>query len=73
MVTVTCDACGVQRSSENCERWILGFDIPAASAPMKRSLKFLARWEERRVLDPGAVHFCSEECKNIYVDNALAA
>jgi hypothetical protein len=73
MVTVSCDVCGTQRTSMNIETWILGFDIPAASAPMKRSLKFLERWEERRVLDPGAVHFCCEECRDTYVENALAA
>ena len=73
MVTISCDACGTKRVPENCERWILGFDVPAASAPMKRSLKFLERWEERRVLDPGAIHFCGEECKKTYVENALAA
>ena len=73
MVMISCDVCGVQRTSANCEHWIVGFDIPAASAPMRRSLKFLDRWQERRVLDPGAVHFCCEECKNTYVENALAA
>ena len=73
MVTITCDACGVQRTSENLEHWLLGFDIPAASAPMKRNIKFLERWEERRALDPGAVHFCCEGCKKTYVESALAA
>jgi hypothetical protein len=73
MVTITCDACGKQRTSASCDGWLLGFDVPAASAPMSRSIKFLSRWEERRVLDPGAVHFCGEECRNIYVENAQAA
>ena len=73
MVMISCDTCGTQRGSDNCEGWILGFDVPAASAPMKRSMRFFERWEQRRVLDPGAVHFCSVECKNTYVDNATAA
>jgi hypothetical protein len=73
MVTIMCDTCGKQRAADNADAWMLGFDIPAASAPMRRSIKFLERWEERRVLDPGAIHFCCEECKTTYVDNALAA
>jgi hypothetical protein len=73
MVTIQCDVCGKQRTGDAVEGWILGFDIPAASAPMRRSLKFLERWEERRVLDPGAVHFCCADCKDTYVENALAA
>ena len=73
MVTITCDVCGRQRTGEKAEEWLLGFDVPAASAPMRRSIRFLARWEERRVLDPGAVHFCCEECRTTYVENAQAA
>ena len=73
MVTIQCDVCGKPRTREDAETWILGFDVPAASAPMRRSLKFLERWQERRVLEPGAVHFCCEECKNTYVENATAA
>jgi hypothetical protein len=73
MVTIACDACAKQRSRDNADAWILGFDVPAASAPMRRSIRFLARWEERRVLDPGSVHFCCEECRNTYVSNAQAA
>ena len=73
MVSITCDVCGKQRSKDNAEGWILGFDVPAASAPMRRSINFHQRWDERRVLDPGSIHFCGDECKNTYVDNALAA
>ena len=73
MVTISCDVCGKQRTSSTSGEWLLGFDVPAASAPMSRSIKFLPRWEERRVLDPGAVHFCCEECRNTYVENAQAA
>ncbi len=73
MVIIRCDACGKQRATDSTEPWILGFDVPAASAPMRRSINVLGRWEERRVLDPGAVHFCCEDSKKTYIENALAA
>ena len=73
MVTVTCDVCGKQRAGEKAESWVLGFDVPTLSAPMQRSIRFLERWEERRVLEPGAIHFCCDECKQTYVENAQAA
>ena len=73
MVTITCDVCGKQRTSAASDGWFLGFDVPTASAPMSRSIRFMSRWEERRVLDPGAVHFCCEECRTTYVENAQAA
>jgi hypothetical protein len=72
MVTISCDVCGKQRTT-GAGDWILGFDVPASSAPMGRSIKFLERWEERRVLDPGAIHFCCDECGKTYVQNAQAA
>ena len=73
MVTITCDTCGKQRTNDAAGDWLLGFYVPAASAPMRRSIKFLELWQDRRVLDPGAVHFCCEDCKATYVDNAQAA
>ena len=45
MVTISCDVCGKQRTT-GAGDWILGFDVPASSAPMGRSIKFLERWEE---------------------------
>lgn len=73
MITITCDVCGKQRTADHSEEWILGFDVPAASAPMRRSIRFMERWETRRVMDPGAIHFCCVDCRNTYVDNAQAA
>jgi endogenous inhibitor of DNA gyrase (YacG/DUF329 family) len=73
MVTIQCDTCGQPRIRDNAEQWILGFDVPAASAPMRRSITFLERWQDRRVLDPGATHFCCAKCRDIYLENAQAA
>ena len=73
MVTITCDTCGQPRKKENADTWIIGFDVPNASAPMRRSINFLDRWQDRRVLDPGAIHFCGGECRDTYLENAQAA
>lgn len=73
MVTITCDTCSQPRTKDNSATWILGFDVPAASAPMRRAINFLDRWQDRRVLDPGAIHFCCAECRDTYLSNAKAA
>ena len=73
MITIGCDVCGRQRARENGDGWILGFDIPSTSAPGGRHLKFLERWEQRRALDPGAVHVCCVACRDQYIENARAA
>lgn len=73
MITIGCDICGRQRARENCDDWLLGFDTPSASAPGGRDVKFLGKWEQRRALDPGAVHVCGANCRDQYIENARAA
>ncbi len=69
MIAITCDNCGAERPERLPvgEEWILGYDIEIESAnAVQRSLRFLDRWDDRRVLEFGAIHICSEECKAEY-------
>jgi hypothetical protein len=40
---------------------------------LQRSLRFLDRWDDSRVLELGAIHLCSEKCKDDYIRKARAA
>jgi hypothetical protein len=78
MVEISCDSCGkvkplVKSARENGE-WVLGYDLEMQSPnALQRSMRFLERWDDRRVMELGAIHFCSEDCKEKYIDSAKAA
>lgn len=74
MVNIVCDTCGATRDQESREPWILGYDLEARSANgVSRTVRFLDRWDERRITELGAIHFCSVECKDKYLAKAHAA
>ncbi|HZQ91864.1 MAG TPA: hypothetical protein VFA60_08745 [Terriglobales bacterium] len=72
MVTVTCDVCRAKRTSG--EEWVLGYDLQAETpTSVQRAIRFLDRWDDRRILDLGAIHLCSERCRERYIKGARAA
>ncbi|WP_041855800.1 hypothetical protein [Candidatus Korobacter versatilis] len=69
MISITCDNCGAERPERlpSSEEWILGYDIELESPnAVQRSLRFLDHWDDRRVMEFGAIHLCSEQCKVEY-------
>jgi hypothetical protein len=78
MVEITCDVCDKKRPQSekrlSKDSWILGYDIEMEKAnALQRSLRFLDRWDDARVLELGAIHLCSEKCKEDYIRKARAA
>ena len=65
MVTITCDNCGAKRPERlpsNTE-WILGYDLETETPKsVQRSVRLLDHWDDRRVLEFGAIHLCSIQC-----------
>ncbi len=78
MVTLICDTCGEERelNSETTIQpdWIQGYDLLTKSERlMQRAIRLLDGWDQRRIAELGAVHFCSIECKDKYLSrNAVA-
>ena len=69
MVKILCDNCGKERPEQvpSSAEWILGYDIELESPnAIQRSLRFLDRWDDRRVVEFGAIHLCSAKCKAEY-------
>ena len=53
---------------------MLGYDLEVENAnALQRSLRFLNRWDDARVLELGAIHLCSVKCKDQYIKEARAA
>jgi hypothetical protein len=77
MVVITCDVCKAKRPSDlipGAVEWILGTDLELETArSLRRQLTFFDRWDDRRVLELGAIHLCSEECRLEYIDKSKAA
>ena len=66
MVRFQCDTCGKLKERE--DGWILGFaaeNIGVTSA--RREISIAATWERPRAVEPLAVHFCSDKCRNGYM------
>lgn len=76
MVEITCDSCGKKKpeSAVADESWILGYDLEIETPnALNHSIRFLDRWDDRRVLELGAVHFCSLKCRDTFLKRARVA
>jgi hypothetical protein len=75
MVTTTCDNCGAKRPERlpsNTER-ILGYDLETETPQsVQRSIRLLDRWDDRRVLEFGAIHLCSIQCRDEYLKQSAS-
>jgi hypothetical protein len=77
MIKITCDGCGKAKAPGDTrignDSWVLGYDIEVENAnALQRSLRFLSRWDDARVLELGAIHLCSQKCKDNYIKEARA-
>ena len=76
MVKVMCDSCGKMKASNtrSDNEWLMGWDLETHTPnALSRSIRFLDHWDDRRALELGSIHFCSEACKDKYVRHSQAA
>jgi hypothetical protein len=77
MVTITCDTCGRKKPQDeklSPGEWLIGYDLQNETPnAVSRSIRFLDHWDDRRVLEFGAIQVCSEKCKHDYVHGKRAA
>ena len=67
MIRITCDTCGTVKNPRR-QNWILGYDLRFDNSQIvTRSISFYDGWDDSRILQRGAIHFCSPECKQAYV------
>jgi hypothetical protein len=78
MIKIMCDMCDKVRPQSDKriakDSWILGYDVEVENTnALQRSLRFLPYWDNARVMELGAIHICSETCKDQYINEARAA
>lgn len=67
MIQFVCDSC--RRVKAHNEIWILGLAAEALGiTAARREVNILSAWDRENAVHPFAVHFCSEECKNRYME-----
>ncbi len=67
MVQFVCDSCSAVR--EDDQPWILGIAAEALGVTAaRRELTVFPTWDWNGAVHPLAVHFCSLECKNKYME-----
>jgi hypothetical protein len=73
MVRISCDVCGRVKNRAD-QGWILGYDLQVETRTgLQRSVQFLDHWYDRRVPEFGAIHLCSEKCRDNYLEESRAA
>lgn len=68
MLRYECDFC--HRLKEKGESWILGFAAENIGVTArKREVTILPQWDELRAVGYLAVHLCSEQCRQNYMES----
>jgi hypothetical protein len=66
MIEFVCDSCGSVKDTQ--ETWILGLAAEAVGVTAaRREVSIISLWDRERAVHPLAVHFCSESCKDEYL------
>ena len=66
MIQFVCDSCNTVKAPE--ETWIVGLAAEAVGfTAARREVNILSTWDNASSVHPLAVHFCSEECKDNYI------
>ena len=67
MIRFQCEVCDRLKRAE--EPWILGFAAEHLGVTQaRREIAVVGKWDDVRAMRPFAVHFCSEQCKLVYMD-----
>ena len=67
MVEFICETCHKRRKDN--KNWILGLAAESLGAQSaRREINILSSWADEQAVHPMAVHFCSERCKEKYMN-----
>jgi hypothetical protein len=67
MLQFRCDSCEAVKAPD--EVWILGLAAEAVGfTAARREVNILSGWDYNNAVHPLAVHFCSESCKDHYIN-----
>jgi len=67
MIQFVCDSCGAIK--EDFDVWVVGLAAEALGvSSARREVTILSTWDRPSAVYPLAVHFCSLECKDEYMN-----
>ena len=67
MIEFVCDTCHKRKKAG--QDWILGMAAESVGVQTaRREIDILSAWRDEEAVDPLAVHFCSERCKEKYMN-----
>jgi hypothetical protein len=67
VIEFVCDSCGRVKDGDD-DAWILGLAAEAVGlTAARREITITSVWDRERAVHPLAVHFCSVQCKNGYM------
>ncbi|HZP18559.1 MAG TPA: hypothetical protein VFB00_11370 [Terriglobales bacterium] len=71
MIKFVCDGCG--KTKKTGQEWILGLAAESVGAQSaRREINILSRWADPQSVHPMAVHFCSDRCKEKYMQKLFS-
>jgi hypothetical protein len=71
MIAFLCNTCGKLKKPE--QNWILGMAAESRGAVSEwREINILSAWADAQAVHPLAVHFCSERCKERYMNKLFS-
>jgi hypothetical protein len=71
MIAFICDSCG--KLKKETQDWILGIAAESRGAvSASREINILSVWADAQAVHPLAVHFCSERCKERYMNKLFS-
>jgi hypothetical protein len=72
MIQFICDFCSRVKNPEDI--WLLGLAAESLGlTSARREVTILSGWDRDRAVHPLAVHFCSEICKDHYIEQLFGA
>jgi hypothetical protein len=71
MIAFVCDTCGKLKKDE--QEWILGIAAESLGVvSARREVNIPSVWLDSQAVHPLAVHFCSERCKDRYMNKLFS-
>ena len=71
MIAFICETCGKVKKPD--QDWILGMAAESVGVvSARREVNILSVWAEAQAVHPLAVHFCSERCKEKYMQKLFS-
>jgi hypothetical protein len=64
-VKFTCKLCG--KREDEPQDWLLAIELIKPGTDVRNTIVFANQWDKKSAYAANAVHFCSKQCKDLYL------